>query len=88
MRINFETNKIQDNWSFTKELDQKIIEPIEGLDGGDELFRRTYWIKDWHIMIMTNERLIILDTNLTELKNLGQSVSDFDPKTYSWSLMT
>lgn len=65
MKISFETSKTQDKWSFTEELDQKIIEPNEEIDGGDELFRRTYWIKDWHIMIMTNERLIILDTNLT-----------------------
>ena len=65
MKISFETSKTQDKWSFTEESDQKIIEPNEEIDGGDELFRRTYWIKDWHIMIMTNERLIILDTNLT-----------------------
>ena len=39
-------------------------------------------------MILTNERLIILDINLDELKNFGQTVSEFDPRTYSWSLMT
>ena len=38
--------------------------------------------------MMTNERILILDTNLNILTDLGQLIADFDPCSYSWSLMT
>ena len=38
--------------------------------------------------MMTNERILILDTNLNVLIDLGQLIDNFDPCSYSWSLMT
>ena len=54
----------------------------------DEWFRKAYWVRGWNIVIMTNERLIILDINLQTVKELSQFVQDFDEKIYSWNTIT
>ena len=54
----------------------------------DEVFGRAYWIKGWHLVIITNERLIFLDTNLNILDKLGQFVTDFFYGAYSFNLVT
>ena len=85
MKIGFDkTKRNHENWSFQEGKDKKIIECLKDgkLDDDDELFRRAYWIKDWHIMIMTNERILILDTDLNILKGLGQFVADFEAVAY------
>lgn len=37
---------------------------------------------------MTNERILILNTNLDVLTDMGQLIDEFDSCSYSWSLMT
>ena len=55
---------------------------------GDEWFRQAYRVKGWNIVILTNERLIILDTNLQTLNELGQLITGFDESLYSWNAIT
>ena len=55
---------------------------------GDEWFRQAYRVKGWNIVILTNERLIILDTNLQTLSELGQLITGFDEYLYSWNAIT
>ena len=88
MKISFDVNNTQENWSFQEEKDQKIIECDEELFESDEILRKAYWFKDWHILIMTNERILILDINLNVLTDLGQLLEDFDSCSYSWNLVT
>ena len=39
-------------------------------------------------MVMTNERIFILDTDLNTLKGLGQFVADFAAVAYQWNIIT
>ena len=91
IRIRYDTSKkTNENWSFKQEEDQKIIECCKDgqLDDDDELFRRAYWVKDWHLIVMTNERIIVVDTDLNELKKLGQFIGGFVEVAYQWNIIT
>ena len=55
---------------------------------GDEFLKGFYKIEDYHLMIMTNERILFLDFDFNEIKYLEQSfIWDFQENAYSMHLI-